>query len=619
MTAHPNKPKTKTKLLKWFGGVVVLFAIVFAVSHDWNGEPVYQGKKLGAWVDELVSPKAEEQDAAADAIRQIGPKALPYLVEWIKPLPKPSKLQRRINGWLAEVPIGSLRLPEPPHRRGMAMRAFKVLGPVATPAIGDLEKRLGDPGWLVAESLAGIGTNSLPALNRALASQQETVRLNALIALGELGQRAQPLLPEIVTLTHDTNSSIARSATMVLGEMGGAAKSFVPEFEERLTSSKVDTGAAYALGRMGYAQQLLQLLTNQPIEVQCSCVAALDASLNYQLYSNTWRDTRFLNVSQFYLLTSVPSPGQAMLARTFFGDIMVPMLTNYLHGADPVCRAQAADDLGAFGVKGFIAISALSIALSDQDETVRLSAQAALNKIDVQLYDGGIIRGPRSEKRIALEFTGHTFAEGGDTILDELAKHHAKASFFLTGDFLRNPEFKALIERIVRDGHYLGPHSDKHVQYCAWDEPRNPLVSQDDFDNDLMNNIQALRPFRRRGPRGGGARFWLPAYEWYNQDIVNWSKALRFTLVNFTPGTRSNADYTQESDTTFVSSQTIFDSIVKKEREDPDGLNGFLLLMHLGAGPGRKDKMHEHFGELLDYLGKRGYEFVRIDELLEPK
>ena len=90
-------------------------------------------------------------------------------------------------------------------------------------------------------------------------------------------------------------------------------------------------------------------------------------------------------------------------------------------------------------------------------------------------------------------------------------------------------------------------------------------------------------------------------------------------MVNFTPGTRANADYTGEADKNFVSSQAIFDSIVKREHEDPHGLNGFILLLHLGSGPGRADKFHTRFGELLDCLSKQGYQFVRVDELLELK
>jgi hypothetical protein len=90
-------------------------------------------------------------------------------------------------------------------------------------------------------------------------------------------------------------------------------------------------------------------------------------------------------------------------------------------------------------------------------------------------------------------------------------------------------------------------------------------------------------------------------------------------LVNFTPGTRSNADYTGEADKNFVSTKAIFESIVRQEQQDPHGLNGFILLLHIGSGPGRADKFPARFGELLDYLAGKGYQFVRVDELLEAK
>src|SRR4051812_41111926 len=90
----------------------------------------------------------------------------------------------------------------------------------------------------------------------------------------------------------------------------------------------------------------------------------------------------------------------------------------------------------------------------------------------VQKSDGAIIHGPTSQKAIALVFTGHEFAEGGDAILLELKKHHAKASFFLTGQFLDNTNFKRLVLRIIEEGHYFGPHSDKHLLYCPWEGPK---------------------------------------------------------------------------------------------------------------------------------------------------
>jgi endoglucanase len=232
---------------------------------------------------------------------------------------------------------------------------------------------------------------------------------------------------------------------------------------------------------------------------------------------------------------------------------------------------------------------------------------------DFEVRNGGIVRGPTDQRRIALVFTGHEFGEGGDVILHQLRQRKVHASFFLTGDFLRNPEFKNLVQAIIAGGHYLGPHSDKHLLYCSWEADRKTLVTRDEFRLDLENNLKELEAC---GIKRSNVRYWLPAYEWYNAEIAGWSGQMALQLVNFTPGTRSNADYTGEADSNFVSSQAVLDSILEKVRSDQDGLNGFLLLLHIGAGPGRKDKMHGRLGELLDALASKGYQFVRVDELL---
>lgn len=221
---------------------------------------------------------------------------------------------------------------------------------------------------------------------------------------------------------------------------------------------------------------------------------------------------------------------------------------------------------------------------------------------------GGIIRGPKDLPRIALAFTGHGYGEGADIILNELARHHAHGSFFLTSTFLTNQTFTPLVKRMQAEGHYLGPHSDGHLLYCEWDAARKTLVTQAEFRSDLKRNLAKL-------PKS--PRYFLPPFEQYNAEITAWSAGLGLTLINFTPGTRSNADYTGEADAHFVSSQKIFDSILKRERDDPHGLNGFILLLHLGSGPERADKFPARLGELLDTLAGKGYAFVRVDELLE--
>ncbi len=237
---------------------------------------------------------------------------------------------------------------------------------------------------------------------------------------------------------------------------------------------------------------------------------------------------------------------------------------------------------------------------------------AALCAAQVLSPEGAITRGRIGRKQLALVFTGHEYAEGGDVIVDALARRGIKASFFLTGDFLRAPAFRPLVKRLVQDGHYIGPHSDKHLLYCDW-ATRKTLVSREAFRADLEANAREIAGI---GAARGGVRYFLPAYEWCNREIVGWAREMGFETVNFTAGTRSNADYTEDAAPNHVSSATIFKSILDAEAADPNGLDGFLLLLHLGAGPRRTDKLHARFAELLDAIAARGYTFVRIDELL---
>lgn len=226
--------------------------------------------------------------------------------------------------------------------------------------------------------------------------------------------------------------------------------------------------------------------------------------------------------------------------------------------------------------------------------------------------DGAVVRGPVGRKAIALVFTGHEYGEGGEAILSALAARGASASFFLTGDFLRTPAFAPLVRRLVAQGHYLGPHSDKHLLYCDWTH-RKTLVTPAVFRDDLEANVREIARFGVERTRMG---YFLPAYEWCNPEIVGWARERGFVTVNFTPGTRANADYTEDADPRHVSSSDIVESIRAADAADPNGLNGFILLMHIGAGPRRTDKLHDRLPGLLDMLAGRGYRFVRIDELL---
>jgi endoglucanase len=229
---------------------------------------------------------------------------------------------------------------------------------------------------------------------------------------------------------------------------------------------------------------------------------------------------------------------------------------------------------------------------------------------------GAITRGDRQEKKLALVFTGDEFADGADAIARTLEKQNVKASFFLTGRFYRNAEFAPAVRRLKRDGHYLGAHSDAHLLYADWNDRDRLLVSRDEFERDLNKNYEAMRAF---GIEKRDAPFFLPPFEWYNRAISDWTAALGLELINFSPGTGSNADYTTPDMKNYASSETIFKRIKDYEAKDAAGLNGFILLLHIGTAPERTDKFYDRLDELIEWLKSKEYELVRIDQLLSGR
>ena len=228
---------------------------------------------------------------------------------------------------------------------------------------------------------------------------------------------------------------------------------------------------------------------------------------------------------------------------------------------------------------------------------------------------GGITRGDSTKKNIALVFTGDEFADGGSFIAQTLQQQKIKASFFLTGRFYSNPAYKNIIRQLRNDGHYLGPHSNEHLLYCDWNKRDSLLVTKEEFTYDLQQNFIELQ---KAGIRKENAGFFIPPYEWYNDSISAWTREFGCQLINYTPGTKSTADYTYPELNNYRGSDEIYKSIMDHEQKNASGLNGFILLLHIGTDPKRTDKFYNKLPELIKYLKTKGYHFYTIDHLLKP-
>ena len=159
----------------------------------------------------------------------------------------------------------------------------------------------------------------------------------------------------------------------------------------------------------------------------------------------------------------------------------------------------------------------------------------------------------------------------------------------------------------------MGAHSDQHLLYCDWLKRDSLLVTRKEFIDDLDANYEAMGKF---GIRKEEAGYFLPPYEWYNDSISHWTSENKLQLINYTPGTLSHADYTTPDLKNYRSSKDIMKSITDYEKTHPAGLNGFILLMHIGAGPARTDKFYTRLPELLNWLREKHYQPTRIDFLL---
>lgn len=246
---------------------------------------------------------------------------------------------------------------------------------------------------------------------------------------------------------------------------------------------------------------------------------------------------------------------------------------------------------------------------------VLLHPEIARSQSDLLFSHGGIIRGDTTKKQLSIIFSADVFDDGIGFIQRALKQSDIEASFFFTGKFLEKESNKKRVTELLKSGNYVGSHSYGHLLYCDWENRDSLLISRKEFVQDITQSYELLREF---GIQKEDAKYFLPSYEWYNDSVSKWAAGLGLRLINFTPGTYSNADYTTpDMGSRYLPSDTIYNRIMRFEEKESAGLNGFILLLHGGTDALRTDKFYFLLGKLIKDLKDKGYCFVRIDQLLQ--
>lgn len=147
---------------------------------------------------------------------------------------------------------------------------------------------------------------------------------------------------------------------------------------------------------------------------------------------------------------------------------------------------------------------------------IRPTRQQVLGLLPERLV---LVRGPREPGALYLSFDDGPHPEHTPRLLDLLARHDARASFFLIGQ--RIEQHPALVERIVAEGHTLGNHSYSHPLFHRLGL-REQLDEVERTDR-LLADFDRSGPHRFRPPRGVVSLRLLLAFARRGRNLAYWS------------------------------------------------------------------------------------------------
>ena len=185
-----------SKLMRWSKGQKRLVAgalIVVTVGVlGWvrsSREPMYQGRSLSFWLDQINEAGALENcDPALAAIRAMGTNALPFLLKNIEE-GNNSWFEERMFGVAKRFPTLGALLPASTRNQSPTCLALKALGTNAAPIVPELGRLSADPKmarW-AALALFSIGPAAAPGLEIGCGSSEQGVRANSANFLCKLG------------------------------------------------------------------------------------------------------------------------------------------------------------------------------------------------------------------------------------------------------------------------------------------------------------------------------------------------------------------------------------------------------------------------------------------------
>ncbi|UCF30450.1 MAG: polysaccharide deacetylase family protein [bacterium] len=231
-------------------------------------------------------------------------------------------------------------------------------------------------------------------------------------------------------------------------------------------------------------------------------------------------------------------------------------------------------------------------------------------------------RGSPDLRSVAITFDGGSYSNAAGRILDVLGERGLKATFFLTGEFIRS--YPEVTRRIASEGHEVGNHMYSHPRLTTF--ARNlrhevlPGVNRDFVVRELKRNEEVFEELTGRKM----VPFWRAPYGEQNEQIRRWALEAGYRHVSWTydPKTKKSLDsldWVSDSDSAlYLTSDQIVSKILSFDRETDRGLAGGIVLLHLGSER-KVDPFYPKLGDLIDQLEERGYRLGLVSNMLEVR
>lgn len=230
-------------------------------------------------------------------------------------------------------------------------------------------------------------------------------------------------------------------------------------------------------------------------------------------------------------------------------------------------------------------------------------------------------RGSLERRQVSLTFDGGSTDNDAEQILAILREHHLQVTIFLTGGFIQ--KFPDLTRRIVEDGHEVGNHTWNHPHLTTFAENHRhetlPDITQA-FVHDQLNRTAEL--FEKvTGQKM--SPFWRAPFGEHNAQIRQWAAELGYRHIGWTLGrswrqSMDTLDWVADtSSTAYHTSEEILANLMNISDDETYGMNGGIILMHLGSLRQDSDHFYSVLPRLISGLQEKNYTLVKVSELLQ--